>query len=322
MDEGHGRDLWNGVNATTEVRLTAIAYGATEINLFEFTPEIGAALAEPIPGAHIDLQLPNGMLRQYSLVTPLCTPGKYVIGVKRQMDGRGGSRWIHEQLKVGDRIAISAPRNHFPLIDADVPTVLLAGGIGITPIYSMYDRLVAADRAARLHYWCRSPEHALFADRLRADDAAHLHHSRDTMRAVLADLPERANVYCCGPQSMLVEVTSRLADRPGIELHLEHFHAASTPAVDAESGFSVSLARSGVELRVQPGQTILEALLEASIDVPYSCEEGVCGACETKLISGTALHRDAVYSAADHERRGTIMVCCSRARSDCLVLDL
>jgi tetrachlorobenzoquinone reductase len=311
------------------VRLSAIADGATDIKLFEFEPADGAPFPAAAPGAHVDLHLPNGMVRQYSLLTPRCTANRYVIGVKRQSDGRGGSRCLHEQVKVGDLLSMSAPRNHFALNDAPGLSVLLAGGIGITPIYAMYEHLLALGKPVRLHYWCRSPEHALFLDRLEQQANATIHCSDNKhagswldLATVLADLPAHADVYCCGPQKMLDEATMRLSGRADIGLHVERFHPTVASEPDAVAAFDVSLARRGLTFTVPAGRSILDVLREASIDLAYSCEEGVCGACETKVVAGLPIHRDSVYSAADHERRGTMMICCSGSRSERLVLDL
>ena len=320
-----------GGTQTSPFRLLGIDRGAVDIAVLTFETTGGTALPAAAPGAHVDLHLPGGMVRQYSLLTPLCTPSRLVVAVKRQAEGRGGSRALHDALKAGDVVEVSAPRNHFPLDPNAAHPVLLAGGIGITPLYAMYEQLRASGRPVQLHYWCRSAAHALFHDRLIDAPGVCLHFSNDkqagpwkSLSSVLEDLPAGADVYCCGPQTMLSEASTLIAARPGVSLHLEHFHPAATtaPAADEETRFEVALARSGKTFEVRPGQTILEVLIDASVDVAYSCEEGVCGACETKLLEGVPIHRDVVHSVADHERRGTVMICCAGSRSKRLVLDL
>jgi tetrachlorobenzoquinone reductase len=315
---------------TTPLRLVGVERGALDIAVLTFETLGKATLPEPVAGSHVDLHLPEGIVRQYSLLTPLCTPTRHVVGVKREPDGRGGSVWLHDVLKIGDVLEASTPRNHFPLDPYAVETVLLAGGIGITPIYAMYERLRGLGRSVRLHYWCQSARHALFYERLSAAPGVCLHFSGDKMggrwkslSSVIEQMGACDDVYCCGPQTMLDEVTSLLQARPDVSLHLEHFHPAAVTATDArDNGFEVFLARSGKVFDIPQGRTILEVLKDASVDVAYSCEEGVCGACETKLIEGVPIHRDVVYSAADHQRRGTIMICCAGSRSKRLVLDL
>jgi ferredoxin-NADP reductase len=319
-----------GGTATTTLRAVSIERGAVDIAVLTFESSEGTALPEAAPGSHIDLHLPGGLVRQYSLLTPLCTPSRHVVGVKRQADGRGGSVWLHDVLKVGDVLEASLPRNHFPLEQDAGETLLLAGGIGITPLYSMYERLRAQGRPVWLHYWCRSAEHALFHERLGDSPGVTVHLSTaraggawKSLAEVIDAMPARASVYCCGPQAMMDEVASRLQARPGVSLHLEHFHPVAVASPDApDAAFEITLARSGKTFQVEPGQTILEVLKDASIDVEYSCEEGVCGACETKVIEGVPIHRDVVYSVADHQRRGTVMICCAGSRSRRLVLDL
>lgn len=319
-----------GGEDTTPLRLVAIDRGAVDIAVLTFETMDGAVLPAATPGAHIDLHLPGGMVRQYSLLTPFCTPSRQVIAVKRQADGRGGSRALHDVSKVGDAVEASAPRNHFPLDLHAAHPVLLAGGIGITPLFAMYEHLRASGRSAQLHYWCRSAAHALFHDRLVDAPGVRLHFSGDKPRgawqslsSVVENLPAGADIYCCGPQTMMNEVSSLVEARRGVSLHLEHFHRVAVVApADEAIGFEVTLARSGKTFAVQPGRTILDVLKDASVDVAYSCEEGVCGACETRLLDGVPIHRDAVYSVADHERRGTVMICCAGSRSKRLVLDL
>lgn len=308
------------------VRLNGMRYGAQDIVLYE----LEALDVEDLPpveaGAHLDLYIPGGLVRQYSLVAPQCDARRYVIGVKREERGRGGSLWLHDHARVGQTLEVSAPRNHFALVDVDAPVILLAGGIGITPIYSMYRKLLDQGRAVHLHYWCRTGEHALFRSTLEGQSGVTLHYSqgvepgRRSLAHALQGMADDAHVYCCGPQAMLDELEDIAADL-GPRLHLERFQAA-TPAAHAEQPFTVVLARSGTEMAVNPGQSILQVLCDAGVDVMFSCEEGICGACEVRVLEGQPMHADSVQSAEEHDRQGTMMVCCSSSRSSRLVLDL
>ncbi|WP_213877116.1 PDR/VanB family oxidoreductase [Pseudomonas sp. dw_358] len=308
------------------VRLTGMRYGAQDIVLYELEALDAADLPSVEAGAHLDLHIPGGLVRQYSLVAPLCDARRYVIGVKREERGRGGSLWLHDHARVGQILDVSAPRNHFALVHDDAPVILLAGGIGITPIYSMYRALLDQGRAVQLHYWCRTGEHALFRSTLEGQSGVTLHYSRHidpgrkSLAQALQGMADDAHVYCCGPQAMLDELEDIGADL-GPRLHLERFQAAA-PAAVAEQGFTVVLARSGSEMLVSPGESILQVLCDAGVDVMYSCEQGICGACEVRVLEGEPVHADSVQSAEEHVRRGTMMVCCSSSRSSRLVLDL
>jgi tetrachlorobenzoquinone reductase len=305
-------------------RLQSVRYAARDILFFEF-----ATLNGPFPavtaGAHLDIDLPCERRRQYSLVTPLCSASSYVVAVKREGAGRGGSIWLHDKASVGAEFRISRPRNNFELDEDAQDTLLLAGGIGITPIYAMFMRLQELGHRVHLHYWSRSSDHTLFIDQLKHHPDVTLHHSLDhgraTIAAILSGAGPRTEVYCCGPARMLSECT---ASAPFAErLHIERFGLSAEQIPNkATAGFTVHLARKNIDIRVAAGETVLGALIQAGIDVPYSCEEGVCGACEAKLLSGAALHQDSVRSPEEHDRRGTFMPCCSLSRDDYLVLDI
>lgn len=309
------------------VRLMGVTYGAADALLFELERPDGTPLPRAEPGAHIDLHLPTGLVRQYSLLTPLATATSYVIAVKREAYGRGGSQWLHDQARVGMTFVISAPRNAFPLNERAAATLLLAGGIGITPIYAMFERLCELRREVRLIYWCRSESHALFHKQLIGRPGVTLHYrddpgrrSRPSIADALSSASLETEIYCCGPDRMVAELEANLGELPPALIHVERFKGnAGEPPVGA---FTVNLARSGIELSVRSGETILNTLIAAGIDAPYSCEQGICGACETIVKAGTPLHRDTVRSSEEHDRRQTMMICCSGSRSETLVLDL
>lgn len=307
---------------TQQALITARQVAGRDICLLTLQAENGTPLPEAMPGAHIDLHLPDGRSRQYSLLS--CAP--YTIAIKAVRDGRGASQWLHDTLKVGDTIRIGMPRNNFALREGATDTVLLAGGIGITALLCMYDALIAEGRTVCLHYWARSVEETFLHAQLSSRPGLHIHSCGGrvtSMAAVMAEHGPEADLYCCGPTRMLAEFTALTQDRNPQRLHIERFSADSTTLPETtDNGFSVQLARSGTTIAVGKDQSILEALTAAGVDIEYSCEEGLCGACEARVLDGTPLHRDSIRTPDEHDQRRTIMLCVSRARSGILVLDL
>jgi len=315
-----------GAAELIDVILATVRPAADDTNLYGLARPDRTPLPPAEPGAHIDLHLPNGMTRPYSLVMPDAAPCSYTLGIKRDPNSRGGSQYIFDELKVGQPLTISAPRNHFPLAVAAPHHVLIAGGIGITPIFAMSQKLRADDAAFDLHYAGRSRGQLAFLDELA--DAACVHiHCDDEHGGALLDLagvvsraPQGSHFYCCGPTPMLeafrVATAGILAER----IHFEYF----SPKEDASkaSGFIVQLARSGQEVVILPGKSILETLREAGLSLDSSCEQGICGVCETAVISGVPDHRDAILSDHEHAANKTMMICCSGCKSERLVLDL
>jgi ferredoxin-NADP reductase len=316
-----------------DARLTEIKPVARDTNLYTFARTDGAPLPAYKPGAHIDLHLPNGLVRQFSLVVPDASPASYVVGVKRDPQSRGGSRYIVEQMKVGDQIKISAPRNNFPLVEDAEHVVLVAGGIGITPIWCMAQHLAALGRSWKLYYACRSRADMAFVEALEKLDGKfrHLHFDDEAggkvldIAAAIAETPASAHLYCCGPNPMLKAFEAAAVSRPRNLVHVEYF----TPKVDAAAGadaklggFWVELARSGEEYFIPEGQKVLEVLYQAGVDVDYSCELGICGACETKVISGTPIHHDSVLSEEEQASNEKVMICCCGCATERLVLDM
>lgn len=309
-----------------DVRLHSIHYAARDTNLYEFRPIAGGRLPAGSPGAHIDLHLPNGLTRQYSLTIPDESPQAYVLGIKRDADSRGGSKFIFDQVKVGHELKISRPRNNFPLNENAAHTVLLAGGIGITPIWAMVQRLVALGRSWELHYSCRSRAEAAFLDALTGRSEARLHFDDEhagaflDLGAIVTAASSDAHLYCCGPAPMLEAFERAAAGISPERRHVEYFTPRET--AKPEGGFIVQLARSGREVVIPPGKSILEALRSAGLTIPSSCEEGICGACETKVLSGIPDHRDSVLTQADRAANKSMMICTSGSKSEKLVLDL
>lgn len=311
-------------SAPIPMRLNAIRYAAAGINLYEFTALDCAHLPPFTAGAHVDLHLPNGMVRQYSLCNPQHERHRYVIGVKRDLNGRGGSRYVHDELHAGAVVPVGAPRNNFPLHEGAAHSVLLAGGIGITPIACMAQRLRKLGRSWRLHYSVRRREEAAFLDELAGEGLDfHVDEERGCplpVARIVEAAPADAHLYCCGPGPMLDAFEAAAAARPAGQVHVERF-APVLPAAVA-GGFTVKLARSGGTVYVAPGHSILDALRAHGIAVQASCEQGICGTCETRVLGGRPDHRDSLLSQQEKSANDVMMICCSGSKEDLLVLDL
>jgi tetrachlorobenzoquinone reductase len=312
-----------------DARLSKIEDVARDTKLYTFQRVDGARLPAYKPGAHIDLHLPNGLLRQFSLVVPASDPDSYTVGVKRDENSRGGSRYIVDQMKVGDQIKISAPRNNFPLVEDAEHVTLFAGGIGITPIWCMAQQLAALGRSWKIYYACRSRADMAFAETLEKFDGKlrHLHFDDEAgkvldIAAAIAETPANAHIYCCGPNPMLKAFEAATATRPRNLIHVEYFTAKEGAAEGKLGGFWVELARSGEEYFIPEGKKVLEVLFDAGVDVDYSCELGICGACETKVISGIPEHHDSVLSEEEQASNEKVMICCCGCKTERLVIDM
>jgi tetrachlorobenzoquinone reductase len=306
------------------VRLNAVRYAARDICIFELVPLDGQLLPPAAAGAHIDIHLPGQMVRQYSLLVGDCDDA-YVVAVKREPHGKGGSLYLHDKLRVGMELHVGAPRNNFPLHESASHSVFFAGGIGVTPIWSMVRRLEAIGSSWELHFASRSPEDAAFLADVRKLDRARLHFDSENdgrpldIQAILADVPETADIYCCGPLPMLEAFERAVVGRPPELIHVEFF----APRQEAASGgFSIQLKSSGAILPVPPGSSILDVLLDAGVSVPYSCTEGICGACQVGVISGVPDHRDTILTESERAANDSVIVCCSGSQSEILTLDL
>ncbi|MDB5829193.1 MAG: ferredoxin [Variovorax sp.] len=311
--------------AAIRMRLTGIRYASPGIHLYEFQPVEDGALPAFTPGAHIDLHLGNDLVRQYSLVNAPEDRARYVVGIKRDAASRGGSAFVHEGLRVGDVIGVTGPRNNFALHEDAAHSVFIAGGIGVTPIVCMVERLRALGRSWELHYSVRRREEAAFLDTLQ-DERLHLHVDAEhagaflDVPAIVAAAPADAHLYCCGPGPMLDAFEAAAGGRPAALWHIERFTAAKPSAQGG--GYTVRLAASNKSIAVEPGQTILEALRGCGVHVPASCEQGICGTCETRVLQGTPDHRDSLLSEEEKKANDVMMICCSGSLSDVLVLDL
>ncbi len=235
-------------------------------------------------------------------------------------------------MKVGDQIKISAPRNNFPLVEDAEQVTLFAGGIGITPIWCMVQELATRKRSWKLYYACRSRADMAFLEALKqlAPNSVHLHFDDEAggvldIAAAIAATPASAHLYCCGPNPMLKAFEAAAAGRARNLIHVEYFTPKEEAAAGQESklgGFWVELARSGEEYFIPEGKKVLEVLFDAGVDVDYSCELGICGACETKVISGVPIHHDSVLSEEEQASNEKVMICCCGCATERLVLDM
>ena len=307
-------------------KIRQIRQEAEGINSYILEAAEGGLMPAFAPGAHIDFQLKAGLARSYSLVNDRAVRGSYEIAVHLAPDSRGGSRFIHEEWRVGQEIEISEPKNNFPMVEDAAHTVLIAGGIGVTPMLPMIARLERLGRSWELHYVAASPDRAAYLDRLEKFDQAQVLFDgvpggkRLDLAAVCAAAPADAHLYCCGPTGMLDAFVAINSDRPEGHAHIEYFSAETELAT--EGGYTLELARSGKTVAVQEGETMLDALLGAGVDVGFACSEGVCGTCEVKVLSGLPDHRDHFLTDAEKAANKSIMVCCSGSKSASLVLDI
>ncbi|MDQ8729947.1 PDR/VanB family oxidoreductase [Bradyrhizobium sp. LHD-71] len=314
-------------NGAIHMRLTAILYGGEGTNLFEFRTLDGRSVPKFTAGAHVDVNLPNGTIRQYSIASSQADRSRYLLGIKLEEQGRGGSRFLYEQVRVGSVLKIGLPRNNFALNENASSSVLIAGGIGITPILCMIDRLQALGRDFRLHYAVRMRTEALLAEIDEGDRRIHLHVDAEQdgrlldIAAIIAGAPPDAELYCCGPAPMLVAFEAACAGRPSARVHLERFSAPDNVAA-SDGAYTVELAKSKRTLTVRPGQTLLQALQAAGLNVKVSCEQGICGTCETRVLAGIPDHRDMILSEEEKASNETMMVCCGASLTPTLVLDL
>jgi ferredoxin-NADP reductase len=308
-----------------QVVIRAVRLEAEGVLSFELEALSGASLPDFSPGAHIDMHLPGGLMRQYSL-TNASNGCHYIIGVGLDRASRGGSRWLHDQARPGHVLTIGTPRNTFPMAASLAGAALFAGGIGITPIRAMAGHLAAQGVPWTLYYAARSRASAAFAnDLLALEGAVHLHLDDEAgglldIAAAVAAAPEDSHLYCCGPEPMIAAFLEAAKDRAPDHVHVEHFGAFAP--LPNDGGLVVELARSGKVIEVGADQSILDAVLAAGVAVTSSCRNGVCGTCETPVLAGTPDHRDLILSEAEKTAGDTMMICCSRAKSPRLTLDL
>jgi vanillate O-demethylase ferredoxin subunit len=318
--------------ATLTVTVSRKWKEAQDICGFEFSSQDGSPLPPFGAGAHIDVHLPDGLVRQYSLCNNPDKSAHYQIAVLRDASGRGGSLAMHDTVHQGDSIKISEPKNHFPLAHGAPRHLLIAGGIGITPILCMADRLASIGAAFELHYCSRTPERTAFTSRIQTSPfksrvAFHFDSGEQgqkfDLKKTLASSKSDTHLYVCGPRGLMDAVLSAAREQKWDEarLHYEFFGAVIERSA-GDTTFQIRLASSGVTLDVPPGCTVVEVLAAHGVEVSTSCEQGVCGTCLTRVIDGEPDHRDSYLTDEEKAAGDQFMPCCSRARTHLLVLDL
>jgi vanillate O-demethylase ferredoxin subunit len=304
---------------------------AQDIASFELAHAAGAPLPAFSAGSHIDVQVPGGLTRQYSLCNDSGEQHRYRIAVLRDPASRGGSIAMHDAVHEGDVIHISEPRNHFPLHHA-ARSLLFAGGIGVTPLLCMAQRLATVGADFALHYCTRSPERTAFLDEVAASPFAHcvrFHFDSGPdgqkldLQALLASPEAGTRIYVCGPTGFIDHVVGNAKAKGwhSDQIHLEYFGAAPQDT-SGDTAFDVKIASTGKTYRVGAGQSVVHALRECGVEILTSCEQGVCGTCITRVLEGEPDHRDMYFTDEERSRNDQFTPCCSRARSQVLVLDL
>ncbi len=319
-------------NQTLQVRVARKAVEAQDIVTLELVATDGKALPAFSAGSHVDVSLPNGLTRQYSLCNDPQETHRYQIGVLRDAASRGGSTAVHDAVQEGDVLTISAPRNHFALAHDAKKHLLLAGGIGVTPILCMAERLAITGADFQMHYATRAPERTAFRQRITASayaDRVHFHYDSGEaaqkldLTVLLAKPEAGTHLYVCGPRGFMDAVlgTARAQGWPEAQLHYEFF-GAEVAKSDSDAGFEIKLASSGRIIMVSKDQTVTQALAAAGVEVMVSCEQGVCGTCLTRVLEGVPDHKDSYLMPDEQAANDQFTPCCSRAKTPRLVLDL
>ncbi|ACD18622.1 PDR/VanB family oxidoreductase [Paraburkholderia phytofirmans] len=319
---------------TFEVEVRGIRIEAETVRSFELWP-VSGELPPFTAGAHIDVHLSHGMTRQYSLTNSL-ERHRYVIAVQRDPGGAGGSMSMHDSVALGSRLIVSAPRNYFPLNEAAVHSVLIAGGIGVTPLLAMVRRLCQLGLSWDFYYCARVPARAAFLSELKElaattypDRALHCVFDGEAgvtslnLGDVRAAHRPDSDFYCCGPAPLMDAFSTTFASLPPERVHLEYFKAPVADTLgEAEGAFTVTLSRQGKTLVVPPNRSILEVLRENGVPMLSSCRQGICGTCETRVVEGVPDHRDHVLTPAERASNQTMMICVSRCKGEALTLDI
>jgi vanillate O-demethylase ferredoxin subunit len=320
------------LNDTISVGVARKSVEASGIVSFELVSLDGGELPPFVPGAHIDIHIPGGYVRQYSLCNAANDSGRYVVAILRDAHSRGGSAAMHDVVREGDTLQISAPRCHFPLHAEAGSNLLIGGGIGVTPLLCMADQLHREHRPFTFHYCTRSKERMAFHDailnsawvreaRFHFDDGAI--DQKLNLGAVLGAAKQDAHLYVCGPQGFMDSVldAARAMGWEQNRLHYEYFKHDFIQKAD-DTSFEVEVASTGTVVIIPPGKSIAAVLNEHGFNVSMSCEQGVCGTCVTRVLSGTPDHRDSFLLPDEREANDQMTPCCSRSKSPRLVLDL
>jgi ferredoxin-NADP reductase len=311
---------------TIKTIVETIEQGGTDVKLFSLVDPDHWELPPFRPGAHIDLHLPGGLVRTYSLCNDPADNKRYLVAVKRERDGRGGSAKLHDEVNVGDTIGVTLPRGGLDLNEDVTHFAFVAGGIGVTPFLSAAALLRRTGRTNfTLHLTARGepPLQALLAPFMKTGHVVVYDTTRSARPALAALIGKPMSghaVGCCGPESMIDDFEQAARDWPNQRVHIERFVPPVLPADPNARPYTLALSRSKLEMRVEPDQTMLAALLSLGIDIPASCCGGICGSCRVNWLEGTPVHRDRVLSPSERER--SLMVCVAGSKEDRLVLDL
>lgn len=333
------QDFMSGSRAQTGLSLVVrqIRFEAKGINSYELADPAGAELPAFTAGAHIDLHLPNGVVRQYSLCNSAAERHRYVIAVLRDEQGRGGSTALHDGLHVQDMVQVSIPRNNFQLMPEAKKVILIAGGIGMTPLKSMAHALEAKGVPFEMHYCSRNAGAVAFKEQLEAPwvhGALHFHFDQGdpakglNIAELLREAATGTHLFYCGPPGFMKACAEAASHWPAGTVHFEHFKApepvpagaAAATASAAAGSFMLKIASTGAMIEVPADRSIVDALAQAGIHVDTSCEAGLCATCKIRYLEGEVDHRDVVLSDAEHGQ--WLTACVSRATSGVLVLDL
>jgi vanillate O-demethylase ferredoxin subunit len=318
--------------ADLQVRVARKATEAIDISTFELVNVKDHPLPAFSAGSHIDVHIPNGITRQYSLCNDPSEGHRYLIGVLRDAGSRGGSKSMHEQVKEGDVLHISAPKNHFPLAHEATHSVLVAGGIGVTPILCMAERLAVTGASFEMHYCTRSAERTPFRGRIAASTFAqrvHFHFDDGAesqklqLNRLLTPMRPGVHLYVCGPKGFMdwMLESARMAGWPSPRLHYEFFGAQIVKSAE-DASFEVKLASTGKVVVVPKDKTVVQALAAVGVEIATSCEQGVCGTCLTRILEGEPDHKDTYLTPEEQAANDQFTPCCSRSNSPLLVLDL
>lgn len=319
------KDAASRVEQTLQARVRCLTWEAEGVLSVELAALDGSPLPPFEPGAHVDLKLPNGTLRQYSLCGDPAERSHYRLGI-REVAGGLSSSFVHHKLRPGDVVTISAARNNFPLVDAKL-YIFVAGGIGVTPLIPMMRKATARGRPWVLLYCNKRNENAPFLAEIEALGGDVSLHStaagtRLDVAARFGAVEADTAVYCCGPERLMTAVEEATAGWPEGSVHFEWFTPRSRPEGETSDSFEVICQKSGLTVSVPADKSILEALAAHGLEVPRSCEQGICGTCECRVIAGEVDHRDSILSNGERATSQTMMICVSRARGSQLILDI
>ena len=317
------------------VKVDELWQEADGVKSMYLSPTDGSQLPDFTPGSHIDVKLGQTLIRQYSLINSVDDWNRYHIAVLQDAESRGGSSFVHNTLRQGDTLQISHPRNHFHLMDSDKKAVLFAGGIGVTPILSMARHLAASGKPFELHYFAKSESTCAFRGLIRdssfADQATFHFDDRPEdqdkaaiIHSILSRTETNAPVYVCGPGGFIDFIITSFSGAGWEEsaIHREYFVAPEQEAPADAQTFKVQVSSTGQTYTVGEDETIVDVLEANGIEIPVSCEQGICGTCLTGVLEGEPEHHDMFMTDEEHARNDQITACCSRSKSGLLVLDL